>query len=113
MIFDMQVMSSGNNPPLSQQIETMRILSSNYPERMFKAFFTFQPFIFTMIFNLLWPFLEERQQQKINLLGSSDFSMLREYIDASSLEVKYGGTMEPISFDFEDLRKSIEPASLN
>lgn len=65
MIFDMQVMSSGNNPPISQQIETMRILSSNYPERMFKSFFTFQPWIFSMIFNVLWPFLEERQQKKV------------------------------------------------
>ena len=107
MIFDMQVMSSGNNPPISQQIETMRILSSNYPERMFKAFFTFQPWIFSMIFNVLWPFLEERQQKKINMLGSSDFSQLLEYIDPSNLETKYGGNLEASSFDFEDLRKSI------
>ena len=104
MIFDMEVMSSSNSPPLSQQVETMKILSAHYPERMFKAFFTFQPFIFTLIFNMLWPFLEERQQAKINLLGSSNFLPLFDFIDGNQLEVKYGGERDYF-FDSADFLK--------
>ncbi|KAJ3362896.1 hypothetical protein HDU91_003205 [Kappamyces sp. JEL0680] len=98
LILDMQELASANSPPLPSTLELLRTLSGHYPERMKIAFFTHQPFVFTVLYNLVYPFLDQRQRNKLNFLGSSNFVKLQDWIDDDQLERKYGGTSD---FDFD------------
>ena len=62
MIFDMQELARDNSPPISVTLELLGVLSRHYPERMYTAFFVYQPWIFGMFWNIVYPFLDSRQR---------------------------------------------------
>jgi hypothetical protein len=93
MIFDMEKYSRANSPPISVTLELLDILSRHYPERMYTTFFVYQPWIFNIFYNILWPFMDNRQREKLNIIGT-DFEKILKLVDQSQLETKYGGDLE-------------------
>jgi CRAL/TRIO domain len=111
MIFDMELYSKSNSPPISVTLELLGVLSNHYPERMYTTYFVYQPRIFSLFYNILWPFLDARQASKINLVGR-EFEKVLEVIDGSQLEKKYGGERENVERPFEGV-EDVDGAGLN
>ncbi|CAG8514613.1 1368_t:CDS:1 [Paraglomus brasilianum] len=62
-----------------------------YPERMGKFFIINAPMLFSSVWSLVKPMLDEVTAAKIVILGSKYEKVLLEYIDADSLPTKFGG----------------------
>ena len=89
---------AGFNPSKNFSLALMKvlidILQKYYPERLAYALVLNAPFAFRMIWNMIKPFLEERTQAKVTILGS-DYKKLLNYVAADTLETTFGGKHAP------------------
>jgi hypothetical protein len=69
------------------------VLQDFHPERLGSIYVLNAPFVFTAIWRMIQPLLDERTRSKIDILGSN-LEKLKEHIDPAVLETKYGGTHE-------------------
>lgn len=84
----------GKDPESSKTREqVMKILQNYYPERLGLLLMVQNPWYFTLIATLLWPFIDARTRPKIHM-GVTPLK-LREYIDEDQLLVQFGGKREP------------------
>lgn len=91
LLFDMEGMSYQNTPPIEVQRQVIQLLMRHYPERVQMAYFSHQPWIFSIFYNMIYPFMEQRHKDKVCLLGWDDFDDLHENVELEELEEKYGG----------------------
>ena len=70
--------------------------SKHYPETLGRMFIINVPTIFSIAWALIAPFLDERTQNKIEIISSESAwkKRLRECVDADKLPVEYGGTLD-------------------
>lgn len=70
--------------------------SAHYPETLGKMFIINVPTFFQIAWALICPFLDERTQNKIEIISSESAwkKRLRECIDVDKLPVEYGGTLD-------------------
>ncbi|KAJ3101177.1 cytosolic factor, phosphatidylinositol/phosphatidylcholine transfer protein [Phlyctochytrium planicorne] len=72
--------------------EVTGIAQNYYPETLGRMFIINAPALFTTVWSIVKPMLDEATVQKISVLGSSYQKALLEDIDAANLPVAYGGT---------------------
>ncbi|KAJ3333471.1 cytosolic factor, phosphatidylinositol/phosphatidylcholine transfer protein [Blyttiomyces sp. JEL0837] len=75
---------------LVKQVST--IAQNYYPEMLGKMYIINAPMLFTGVWSLVKPLLDEVTVNKINILGSNYKEKLLESIDAENLPSIYGGT---------------------
>jgi hypothetical protein len=69
------------------------VLQDHFPERLGCIYVLNAPMVFSAIWRMIQPLLDERTRSKIDILGSN-WDKLKDHIDPSALEPKYGGTHE-------------------
>ncbi|KAJ3297927.1 cytosolic factor, phosphatidylinositol/phosphatidylcholine transfer protein [Borealophlyctis nickersoniae] len=85
-----------------KQVST--IAQNHYPEMLGKMYIINAPMLFTAVWGMVKPLLDEVTVSKINIIGGSYKSKLLETIDESSLPKSLGGTCEcPGGCDQADL----------
>lgn len=67
---------------------------NNYPETMGFMFIINAPYLFSTVWGLVKPWLDEATQRKIHILGKGYKTELLNYIDAANLPKNLGGTCE-------------------
>ncbi|GBG79247.1 hypothetical protein CBR_g29298 [Chara braunii] len=96
-ILQIQDMKSAPSPfkNKEQRIATKRtlhLLQDHYPELVRRKIFINVPWYFSVVYNMINPFLTERQKSKWVLASPGKVTeTLLKYIPASELPVKYGG----------------------
>ncbi|ORZ29452.1 CRAL-TRIO domain-containing protein [Catenaria anguillulae PL171] len=84
-----------------------------YPEQLGTMFIINAPMLFSSVWSLIKPFLDEVTVKKIHILGSSYKKSLLEYIDEDSLPERLGGKCKcPQGCDVMDLGPwtTVDPA---
>uniref|UniRef100_A0A7S1KQY5 CRAL-TRIO domain-containing protein n=1 Tax=Percolomonas cosmopolitus TaxID=63605 RepID=A0A7S1KQY5_9EUKA len=94
LFMDFSGYSRKNAPPFHVSREVLHILSNHYPERLQHAFMVNTPMIFNLFWNLISPFLHHVTREKIQFVRKRDFHVLQEYVDADSLQKRFGGNRE-------------------
>lgn len=96
-IMDFADYSSRHSVPLSVAREILDILSNQYPERLGTALVMSAPFLFTMFFTALKPFINPVTRSKIIFVGKSSeeqVEVLSKYFDMSQIEKRFSGTSD-------------------
>jgi hypothetical protein len=82
-------------PPMKTAKETLSILQDHYPERLYRAYCVYPPFIFWAFYNMISPFIDPITKEKIVMLTNSEMSkdsnQLFRDIDRAVLETAVGG----------------------
>ncbi|RUS33890.1 CRAL-TRIO domain-containing protein [Jimgerdemannia flammicorona] len=107
IILDFTLSNQAQPTPFSVAIETLRILTTHYPERLARACLVNAPTAMRLSLNLIWPFMDERTKSKIKFVNAAPTGTtpatggsktgkndLLECIEAEALETTYGGTLE-------------------
>eukprot|EP00485_Elphidium_margaritaceum_P022513 CAMPEP_0202711158 /NCGR_PEP_ID=MMETSP1385-20130828/23018_1 /ASSEMBLY_ACC=CAM_ASM_000861 /TAXON_ID=933848 /ORGANISM="Elphidium margaritaceum" /LENGTH=446 /DNA_ID=CAMNT_0049370833 /DNA_START=7 /DNA_END=1344 /DNA_ORIENTATION=- len=102
-LLDLEHLSYTTMPPLQviQQVNTL--MTQFYPERLYKAYLLFTPWIFSTLFAVVSPVLPIKTQQKLVNVGfaaSSAYDTFKHEIDARRLLKKYGGQHDRI-YDYQ------------
>lgn len=80
-------------------LDAARSFEANYPETLKSGFNINCPKVFTVLFNLIKPFLTERTLSKISIFDSNSSKwrpQLEKVVDLGLLPEKYGGSREKI-----------------
>lgn len=92
LLIDFKGYSRHNAPPLNVSLETLNILSNHYPERLGLALMVDSPWLFSLAWKAISPFINPRTHSKIHFLsGDEKKEKLLQYIESSDLEQRYGG----------------------
>lgn len=76
---------------LSMFGKIVRVMEDHYPEILGSAIVINAPSIFTMIWNLVSKFFDERTRNKIHILGSDYIDTLKELMDEDQIPQELGG----------------------
>jgi len=74
--------------------DLINILNNYYPERLGTLFILYAPWVFSVFYNLVSPFLNPHTVAKIFFLSGNDKEKLLQYIDEDQLEKEYLGTSD-------------------
>lgn len=83
-------------PVMETGLEQTKVYELNYPENLRRIFIINAPKLFTVIYNIMKPFMHQATIDKMRIFGSDKeewTAALQEEIEADSLPVHYGGTM--------------------
>merc|ERR1711959_100353 len=95
-----------SSPPLSLTMETLKIMQNHYPERLAKCILVDSPFVFRVLWKVVYPLIDEVTRKKISLVRSGEqlITVLRDIADDDAVETEYGGTLHfQYDFDREEL----------
>jgi len=100
-IIDYKEYSMKNAPPMSTAMETLSLLSNHYPERLGAAFLIEPPFLFSLMWKAVSPFVPPATHKKIHFVSGKDHDRtkyLLQHFDVDQLESDYGGNI-PTAWD--------------
>lgn len=101
-IVDFKGYSRHNALPLNVSIETMNILANHYPERLGMGFLVDTPWIFSLLWRAVSPFINPATHQKIHFVsGNSKQEKFSAFIDMAVLEKRFGGQHEDVDYSLE------------
>jgi hypothetical protein len=91
-----QNFSMSNAPPISQCMETLKILSNHYPERLGIAYLMDTPWIFGFFWRGISSFLNQKTANKVVMITSSTHKdekekLLKKTFDLKTFEKDLGG----------------------
>lgn len=103
-VFDFADYSSANSPPLTEIVNTVKMMQANYPERIGRALILDAPFWMQAVFKILSPFLAERTRKQLSVLGAagSDTALL-------SMVWPLGGGISSTDTRDETVRAVVDP----
>lgn len=93
LIMDFTLYNEAQSTPMSVAIETIKILTAHYPERLARAYIVNAPIGMRLFLNLVWPFLDDRTRNKVRMVTTGKGELL-DWIDEDSLEVAYDGKLD-------------------
>jgi len=73
--------------------QMLRIDHEYYPERLHKLFIINAPWFFSVIWNIVRPWVDPDTAAKITIIGADYQAALQECIDMDNIPVEYGGAM--------------------
>merc|ERR1711974_367109 len=97
-ILDMNNYSRANSPPISASLETLKIFSNHYPERLYKCLLVDAPWVFSFFYKILRPFIDRKTAEKIEWVsgeagvGTAKTKAFQNYIADEELFPEYGGS---------------------
>eukprot|EP01137_Pigoraptor_chileana_P016618 Opistho-2@73643 len=100
LMIDFDGYSVMNAPPMHVSKEVMHILTLQYPERLGLAILVDAPFLFTMAYSVLSPFIPIETRKKIHFVkgshapGSDKQKLFAAHFDLENVEEFLGGTSE-------------------
>jgi len=86
-----------HNLPYSVCMEVLGILSNHYPERLGSCFMVDTPWLFSLSWKAISPFVNPVTKSKLNFVsGSADAKrdLLSKHFDLTSMDKKYSGDIE-------------------
>ncbi|XP_057421012.1 sec14 cytosolic factor-like [Lotus japonicus] len=87
-----------SNSDVRGYISALSILQDYYPERLGKFFIVHAPYIFMKIWQIIYPFIDNKTKKKIVFVDNNKVkSTLLEDIDESQLPEIYGGKLPLVS----------------
>eukprot|EP00003_Mantamonas_plastica_P031760 TRINITY_DN837_c2_g2_i1.p2 TRINITY_DN837_c2_g2~~TRINITY_DN837_c2_g2_i1.p2 ORF type:complete len:141 (-),score=40.59 TRINITY_DN837_c2_g2_i1:232-654(-) len=103
-IIDQSQFTMSSSPPMKTTKATLKVLSDYFPERLGKAYMVDSPRMFSAVWSIVNPLLNEKTRNKISFV-SGDLDAKREafsdnFVDMSQLETQFGGDCTH-EFDFE------------
>jgi len=103
-IMDFRGHNLTNTVPISTSKEVLNIITTCYPERLGLSIMLDAPFIFSVFWNIIYPFIPPVTKQKIKFCSSSSqkkalFSEI--FDDLSNLEAECGGETD-FQYDHEE-----------
>jgi len=105
-VFDFKGLSLTNSAPMSTSKKVLEILTCHYPERLGLALMIDAPYIFSMFYSAISPFIPEMTKHKIKFcsgkttVGSQKYQAFSEFFEMEEFEVEFGGSSEYI-YDHE------------
>ena len=84
--------------------KAMAMVQEHYPETCFMIFIVNAPSIFSWVWKLIKPMVNEATQEKVHILKKSELPSIRNYVDEDALPVEYGGTLMFGDGEFESSR---------
>ena len=100
-LLDIEHLKYATVPPLQILKEVAHILQYYYPERLYRAYILYSPWVFRMVWKMVSGLLTENTKSKIIVPGwyeSAKYETFQENIDKECLDERYGGALEN-SFD--------------
>ncbi|XP_041994116.1 phosphatidylinositol transfer protein 3-like isoform X2 [Salvia splendens] len=83
------------NSDLRANLAAITILQEYYPERLGKLFIVHAPYIFTMMWKLVYPFIDKKTREKVMFVDDKRLhETLLEDIDKNQLPEIYGGKLQ-------------------
>ncbi len=77
--------------------ETINILNNHYPERLHKCFLIDTPWLFSLIWKAITPFIPEATKQKVKFVKGSETvkrEVFSEYFEMKEFDKRFGGEIE-------------------
>lgn len=96
LMMDFKGFAKGNSVPLSVCKEVITILSNHYPERLGIGLMVDTPWLFSLFWRAISPFLNPVTASKVKFVSSKDGALL-DYVDKQVLDVAYGGEQSSFS----------------
>jgi len=109
-LMDLNGYSRANSPPLRVSLATLRTLADHYPERLERVYLVDAPGVFSVLWNVLWPFIDPVTRAKIKFVRSADYVAAVGAGDAAAvraLDAKTGGFSE----HFDEWRRPYDEAA--
>lgn len=110
-LFDIANLKYSTIPPLVIIKEISHILQYYYPERLYRVFVLFSPWIFRMVWKMVQSLITENTKGKIIFPGwyeSEQYSTFSNYIEKDKLLMRFGGTLD-MEYSYEwELQTSLE-----
>jgi len=80
----------------SSWADALKLISSHYPEQLFRSVIINAPTTFRMIWSFICklPFIDQRTIDKTIILGSDYHQELQKYIEVDEIPIEHGGTNE-------------------
>ncbi|CAG8530438.1 4435_t:CDS:2 [Ambispora gerdemannii] len=119
IIMDFTLYNQAQSTPIPIALETIRILTTHYPERLARAYLVNAPVSLRIFLKIVWPFLDEPTRNKIHFVSAPGKQkqeknkenmqqdskpiavvdpLINDWISLDMLEITYGGTLD---FDYE------------
>ena len=104
-------------PPLQILKEIAHILQYYYPERLYRAYIVFSPWVFRAVFRRVSGLLTENTKGKLVVPGyeeSAKRETFAEDVAPENLDARFGGELEmeySYQWEVEQYQKSIDAAS--
>eukprot|EP01084_Bolivina_argentea_P218798 371215_1 len=96
-LLDIEHLKYATVPPLQILKEIAHILQHYYPERLYRAYILFSPWVFRMVWKMISGLLTENTKGKIIVPGwyeSAKYETFAEHIDKGKLGKRFGGDLE-------------------
>eukprot|EP00484_Ammonia_sp_Unknown_P001901 CAMPEP_0197023210 /NCGR_PEP_ID=MMETSP1384-20130603/3984_1 /TAXON_ID=29189 /ORGANISM="Ammonia sp." /LENGTH=339 /DNA_ID=CAMNT_0042451401 /DNA_START=64 /DNA_END=1083 /DNA_ORIENTATION=- len=102
---DIEHLKYATVPPLQILKQIARILQYYYPERLYRAFVLYSPWVFRMVWKMISGLLTENTKGKIIVPGwyeSAEYDTFKEHVEKDQLYKRFGGTLEmQYSYEWE------------
>ena len=100
-LIDFSDFSTSGAPPISQCIETLKILANHFPERLAHCFFMDTPWLFKFFWATISTFVNQKTADKVVIVTNSASKQdkqqtMSKYFDLDFLEKGFGGESEYI-----------------
>jgi len=96
-LIDFNNYSRKNVMPYNVIMEVLNILSNHYPERLGAGFLIDSPWLFSLSYKAISPFINPVTKSKVHFVSGSESAKEQEfskYFDMSTMERRYGGTSD-------------------
>eukprot|EP01080_Neovahlkampfia_damariscottae_P001901 gene1901-1041_t len=105
-LIDFSDFSTSGAPPISQCIETLKILANHFPERLAHCFFMDTPWLFKFFWATISAFVNQKTADKVIIVTSSSSQedkqqTMSKYFDLDFLEKGFGGNSDYV-FDSDE-----------
>jgi hypothetical protein len=94
-LLDLSAYARSNRTPFSATREVLHIVSSHYPERLYRAYIIDGPSLFGFLYSMVKPFIDARTKAKIQFLHDRKSEQFKgemgKLIETSQLEEDFGG----------------------
>lgn len=92
-VIDFNGYSLWNAPPMNVAMDTLNILSNHYPERLGTSIMVDTPWIFSMFWKAVSPFIHPNTQQKIQFVNgdSEKTKVFSKIFDMNTIEKRFAG----------------------
>eukprot|EP01083_Nonionella_stella_P055009 145203_1 len=102
-LLDLEHLAYSTMPPVEILREISNLMTYYYPERLYKSYLVFTPWVFSAIFAMIKPILPARTQGKMmnpSWYESSEYDTFKHEVEKTQLMKRFGGDSDA-KYDYE------------